>query len=689
MGISQRLRPKWHTGRWARCGGALGGAVASGQAWRAWLAWLRALGQRLWALARVCGLGLVGALGAPTAWAALAGAAAPPALAAPPAACIVKADLARQPLAACTQAQPGEMPLLQDWTQPLPAWPLRRERLRLEVQADAPLARILTLGVPDAQVLEVWQRQGPGEGPGAWQPLLRHGPATVFAERPEPAPVWVLPLTLTPGAHELELRYRIHLGGRLQASLQSHDAFHAQRLRADMGAGLVAGILLTLLGVIVVYQGVARQSAYLAYAGLTLGQLLLLLQLGGHAHALFWPQAPVWNQHAPAVLGSFVLACHALFAAGLFQLRLRHRRWHALHLGLVGLAGLNLLPWGGPERMVLSSLALALLYLPVGLLTAGLALRERLPGAPLYSLGLVALALFNCLLFFLGVVGHNPLPEVDFFVYPQIGLLLETGLFSAALLGRIRQFQAQQAEARQRRLADAQALIQAEEAKRAAQAQAAHKSLQLASASHDIAQPLASLRLVVHALRGRAGSEPVAQHLDRTLDHAQALLRDLIERERKEHRQPAEVLLLGELLGQLVQENQAQAHAQGIRLGWVDSQVEVLASPLILGRVLRNLLSNALRYAPRGRVLLGVRRRQGGVEVQVLDTGPGLAPAQIASLLRPFEQGQAGVPEGHGLGLFIVRSLCEQSGWQWRIRSEPGRGSCFAVWLPPQDVLTH
>ena len=99
-------------------------------------------------------------------------------------------------------------------------------------------------------------------------------------------------------------------------------------------------------------------------------------------------------------------------------------------------------------------------------------------------------------------------------------------------------------------------------------------------------------------------------------------------------------------------------------------------------------MAGVLGRAARGRVVLGVRRRGGGVELQVLDTGPGLAAAQVETLLRPFEQGRTGAAEGFGLGLFIVRSLCEQAGWALRIRSRVGRGSCFAVWIPPGQRLS-
>lgn len=560
----------------------------------------------------------------------------------------------------------------------------RHERIHLDARIAAPLERVLSLGVPDARVIQVSRLRTDGTA----ESLLDLNHRSPFAQRPAPEAQLGLPVVILPGPQVLELRYHLHLGGRLQARLLSSSAFQTERLRADLLSGGMVGGLFALLGVVVVYHRVARQSAYLAYAGLVMAQLLLLLQIGGQAFALFWPDAPEWNQYAPAVLATWVIVCHALFAAGLFRLRERHRRLCMAHRGVLVLAALNLVPWGGVERLVAGSVLLAGVYAPLALGTAAVALRERLPGTRLYVLGLGALAVFSFGLFFLGIIGHNPLPQVDFFLYPKIGALLEIGFFAAALVDQVRLFQAQQAEQRQRRLADAQALVQAEADRLAAQARAEQKSLQLASAGHDIAQPLASLRMVAQVLRQTEGSAPVSQHLERVLDHTQALLRDLVERERREHRVHSQSVMVGDVLAELVLEHRAAAQAKGVVLRYVDSQVEILVSPLILGRVLRNLLSNALRYTPSGRVVLGVRRRGGGVELQVLDTGPGLAAAQVETLLRPFEQGRTGAAEGFGLGLFIVRSLCEQAGWALRIRSRVGRGSCFAVWIPPGQRLS-
>lgn len=613
-----------------------------------------------------------------------------PAAAAVPAglaACIVRADASRLDLHVCTIALGG-------------ASGGRHERIELEVQAAVPLERLLALGVPDAHWLRIEHQ--PPVGPP--QPLLVLHPDSGFAERPELTPRLALPLMLAPGRHTLLLHYALHAQGRVQPRLFTRGEFQRDNLRTDVRSGAIVGVLLCLVLGIVVLHPVARQRSYLAYAGLVLGHVLILVQIGGYGFALFWPQAPRWNQLGPALAGTLVVACHALFVLVFFQLRRRYPLLWRAHLGVLGLlaAQFLLLVWPEPgavapgevlaavavvERVVRATLVLGGLYTLLALATGWWALRDRLPGARLYLLGAASLAAFNYGLFGLGVLGHNPWPTLDFFDYPRLGLLLETSLFAAALAARVRQFQAVQAEQRQRRLADAQALVQAEDARRAAQARAEQKSLLLASASHDIAQPLASLRLVVQALAQQPGNSAATRHLERTLDHAQALLRDLIERERGEHQEQAlEWVSLGGLLAELVAEHQERARRQGLRLTWVDSCEEVQASRLILGRVLRNLLGNALRYSVRGRVLLGVRRRPDGLEIQVLDTGPGLPPGQAEALQQPFRQGDNAAAEGHGLGLFIVRSLCEPCGWQLRVHSLPGRGSCFGVWLPLRQV---
>lgn len=580
----------------------------------------------------------------------------------------------------CRLTPAMQAPLLTDCTTALPpsADGRRHELLRLEVSE--PLNPILWLGVPDALSAEVWLHR-PDH---STQQLLALDPDDGFAQRPVADPQLRLPLRLEAGLHTLELRYRLHGNGRLPVQLLDAHSSARHRLLTDVFNGLLLGLLLTVLTGVLLYNTVVRQRAYLAYGALLCSHMLWLVQVEGYGFMLLWPHAAHWNQIAPTQLSVLVVSCHAVFVLFFFQLKRRFVRLYHGHLLLLGLLLGCALPLGSSEQQVAFTLAVGMAYAVLALATGLQATRQRLPGARLYLMGTGAMLLSGYVLFPMGVMGHNPLPGVSFFLYPKIGMLLETLFFAAALRHRLHQFRTQHAEQRQRRLADAQALLQAEQARRSALARADHKSLQLATASHDIAQPLASLRLALEALHTAPSATPaLAQHLDRTLAQAQTLLRELMQRERQEHQRSAQPpVVLGELIDEVVRELRPIAQAKGLRLDGFDSLAEVPASGLILGRVLRNLVGNALRYTEHGRVLVGVRLRPGGLELQVHDTGPGLWPDQLALLQQPFQQGPGAHPEGQGLGLFIVRSLCSQCGWTLRVRSQPGRGSCFAVYLP-------
>ena len=108
-------------------------------------------------------------------------------------------------------------------------------------------------------------------------------------------------------------------------------------------------------------------------------------------------------------------------------------------------------------------------------------------------------------------------------------------------------------------------------------------------------------------------------------------------------------------------------------------------APDILERVLNNLLSNALRYTKKGGALIGARRRGGLVVVEIVDTGAGIPRERHADIFEDFLQldnPERNRARGFGLGLGIVKRLCEGMGWRIELCSEVGRGSRFSVLVP-------
>lgn len=242
---------------------------------------------------------------------------------------------------------------------------------------------------------------------------------------------------------------------------------------------------------------------------------------------------------------------------------------------------------------------------------------------------------------------------------------------------------------RTRELAAANALLRArrEEAELASRA----KTRFLASASHDLRQPLHTISLLVGVL----GRQDVAPEVGRLVGHIQtsisameALFVGLLDLSRLDAGIARPVLgdhALDDVLQRVGLSHRPEAERKHLRLRVVPTRVAVRTDAVLLERVLGNLVANAIRYTERGTVLMGCRRRPGGVEVQVWDTGVGIAPAQLARVFEEFFQ--VGNPEhdrnqGLGLGLSIVKRTLDLLGHPHALRSTPGRGSCFWLLLP-------
>jgi len=230
---------------------------------------------------------------------------------------------------------------------------------------------------------------------------------------------------------------------------------------------------------------------------------------------------------------------------------------------------------------------------------------------------------------------------------------------------------------------------------RAAEADLA-KTRFLAAASHDLRQPVYALGLLTATLAGlaRRADVPAAQaahiagRLDGTLDKIGTMLDGLLDASRLDaglmpvRRQP---LWLGAWLVEMGDEYAQLAREQGDQLRVRGADVWVDTDPALLHRIIDNLLSNALRYAPGARVLVGCRRRMGAVEIQVIDQGPGIPESEQARIFDEFTQlPDARRPDGQGLGLglAIVRRLAALLGHRVALRSIPGRGTMFAVTVP-------
>jgi signal transduction histidine kinase len=226
------------------------------------------------------------------------------------------------------------------------------------------------------------------------------------------------------------------------------------------------------------------------------------------------------------------------------------------------------------------------------------------------------------------------------------------------------------------------------EAKNAAEQSAQSKSRFLAGASHDLRQPLYAMGLFLSLLASQVKNPEGVALVAKTaasLESLNRLFESLLDISRLESSTitPAiSDLPVDDLLERMVVEFAPQAEDEGLELRAVPCSAVIRSDPTLLESVLRNLLSNAVRYTRSGRILLGCRRRGSKLRIEVWDTGIGIPDDQLDSIFQEFHrlpQSSATREVGLGLGLAIVERISRLLGHRVEVSSTPDKGSVFAI----------
>jgi Na+/proline symporter/signal transduction histidine kinase/CheY-like chemotaxis protein len=211
----------------------------------------------------------------------------------------------------------------------------------------------------------------------------------------------------------------------------------------------------------------------------------------------------------------------------------------------------------------------------------------------------------------------------------------------------------------------------------------------LAAASHDILQPLNAARLYVTSLVERGGREDrrLIDNIDASLEAVEEIFGALLDMSRLDTgalRPEFASFRIDELMRQIELEFAPLASAKGIDLTFVPCSLVVRSDRRLLRRLLQNLVSNAIKYTPEGGVLVGCRRRNGIVRIDVYDTGVGIPQAKWRDIFVEFHRLDQGakIARGLGLGLSIVERVARVLGSSIELESESGRGSHFAINVP-------
>ena len=240
-----------------------------------------------------------------------------------------------------------------------------------------------------------------------------------------------------------------------------------------------------------------------------------------------------------------------------------------------------------------------------------------------------------------------------------------------------------------RERAEAEARLR--EAKREAEQANLSKTKFLAAVSHDLLQPLNAARLFTGALLEQQvpeGSASLVRQVSHSLEDVENLLGTLVDISKLDAgviKPDINAFCLDSLLDNLANEYRQLAASEGLQLSFVPCGAVVRSDAQLLLRILRNFLTNAIRYTPAGRILLGCRRHAHGLRIEVWDTGMGIPEDKLQEIFQEFKRVNPSAntrDRGLGLGLAIVDKIARMLGHRIRVRSTEGQGSVFSVDVP-------
>lgn len=224
------------------------------------------------------------------------------------------------------------------------------------------------------------------------------------------------------------------------------------------------------------------------------------------------------------------------------------------------------------------------------------------------------------------------------------------------------------------------------------------KSRFLAAASHDLRQPLNSMGLFIYALKQKvaANADDVPNVLAR-VESAHKELSDLFEGILELSRLDSGSIIvdhknitLDKLMSPIVSELKQQAAAKSLEFKYLGCEAYLNTDPILLSRILRNLIGNAIKYTEHGKVEVLVQRKGGALTFDIIDTGVGIPKSEFNAIFSEYHQianKRRNRKDGVGLGLSIVKKMCDLLGYKISVTSELGKGSIFSLCVKGDILL--
>lgn len=492
----------------------------------------------------------------------------------------------------------------------------------------------------------------------------------------------------------LVIGYRSRGSSSLPLTIETRASFFQRRIFETVKNTVFYTAAAAMVLFSLVFMPVAHRRLQLAYAFYLSWVVLYVAHMDGYTLQFLWPDMPRWNAFASLPLGYGIAAFAAAFAREFLGTRTENRTLDRLLLGIIGATAVLLLSALIVDNQWLKKFgfpyvcAVSLVLFGCGLV----GMRNNRPGVRFFILGWLGIVAGGI---FATFAHWKPgvLPVNDTFDFIRGGMLLQGFLLALAITEQLRSFRRERDDARRREIRALEENVALERSRAYAQALADARRAQLAGASHDLKQPLVSLRLMLRRAMGAQDSAAVTT-MRRSIDYLEGLVRRYLDESSRppSSGRPGQIARKtegGELFEvAVVLDNVAamfadEAHAKGGALRFARSSARVRGDPMAVMRIVSNFVSNAIKHSDRGQVLVGCRRQGARLRIEVHDLGPGLDDNLLNRLRQTFDSGAQAEMDNNGrLGLMITMQLISEYGYGFDVKSRKGRGTVFALILP-------
>ena len=542
---------------------------------------------------------------------------------------------------------------------------------------------------------------------GDLEVLESHSPNTPFSGRTIAFPELVTAMKIAPEEH-VTLYFAYASGGssNISLSLETESSFAQNSMKKTSKNYISYGMMLIVIAISFLSLMILRRRVFLSYFLYVVVILLFLMHSDGVTFQYFWPNAPKFNNYFSIIIGLAFSIVPYDFARVFVSTKTFHPRLDKFIIFMMIITPTIMIPVAFIDAQLAKRvlMLLTLFALLIGTFAGVLASFKRFKEVRFYVFAWVIGAgsgiVMNLRHFTDSAIGQHV--ELDSI---RMAILVDAIMMGLGVADRYSQQIKERQAADEKSLSQAQQNLQLndrlhdlEEQYRLAAELVQTRDAELKNTVHDLRQPLHALRLNVEKLRTSTGStDSGSSDLDATFSYLENLIANHMQQSIVPASQLQDVevshdnaLRLSAILTSIHEMFLPDATAKGLDFRFIETRHNCDLEPIVLMRIITNIVSNAIKYTASGTILMGVRSQPDALRIEIHDTGPGLtteefSKAKTRSVRLTNTEDQV---DGEGLGLNIANELAQKHGLELCILPNRRTGTSVLIKIPKNRVFT-